>query len=493
MTISMTFSSRSLVGAVRFAATFVAASTFLGSSVAAQSRAPTRVEGIVYDSVSRRPLALATVQLLRVGSEREMQTTEADRAGRFRFDAVEEGEWMVGAWHARLDSVGVRQLARRVRVESGKRRELLLSVPSARTLIGRMCGDSTVRDSLGLVFGTIRQADQDRTARVGSVRAKWTETIIARSGISEQVVGFDQPTSPEGEYVACGVPKDSRFQIQASAGDDSSGVIEMQTGATGLHRLDLYVALSRRRIDTSITRIEDSNTVSIDTVLTPYRTGTGRLDGIVRRGDVPLPGALVTLWGTGLEARSNEQGRFTLAMLPAGTHTLDVRVIGYAPRREAVDIFANETTTPILEMERGVTLDTMRIRAWATRDYGRFNETEFLQRKRRGGGVLFSPEDLARENPITMSQLYARALFVRVRWDIATGESISMGANDRRCTPAFLVDGVGVNDEEFLMLVRPEQLIALEIYRGGTAPAELAGSNPCGLIAAWTGKRPARN
>jgi hypothetical protein len=88
-----------------------------------------------------------------------------------------------------------------------------------------------------------------------------------------------------------------------------------------------------------------------------------------------------------------------------------------------------------------------------------------------------------------MSQLYARAQFVRVRWDIATGESITMGANEKRCVPVFVLDGVEIKDEEFFMLQRPDNLVALEIYRGSSAPAELAVPNPCGTIAAWTGKR----
>lgn len=83
----------------------------------AQSVSRGRVQGVVYVSVSRRPLSQATVQLLRVGSDSGMRTAEADSAGRFRVDSVTAGDSLVGAWHARLDSVGLTQLAR-----SGPRR-----------------------------------------------------------------------------------------------------------------------------------------------------------------------------------------------------------------------------------------------------------------------------------------------------------------------------------------------------------------------------------
>jgi hypothetical protein len=39
------------------------------------------------------------------------------------------------------------------------------------------------------------------------------------------------------------------------------------------------------------------------------------------------------------------------------------------------------------------------------------------------------------------------------------------------------------------MLVRPDHLMALEMYRGSATPTELAVPNPCGAIVVWTGRR----
>jgi hypothetical protein len=321
------------------------------------------------------------------------------------------------------------------------------------------------------------------------VRAQWSEVQIRGVSITQSTVGFDQPSGESGEYVACGVPTDTRFQIQASAGADSSGVLDIPADASGLRRLDIFVASSQRRADTALVRVEDSTGVLVDTVITAYRRGTGRLNGRMTRSGVPFPGAIATMWGTGLEVRSDQAGSYTLSRLPLGTHTVEMRAVGYEPIRRIVDVLPEDVSAIAVDLVRVTTLDTLRIRAWAMRDQGPFKEAEFLRRKRRGGGIFLSPDDLNRENPATMSQLFSRAAFVRVQWGVAAGESLTIGSGLRRCTPAFLIDGRESGEDDFFMLVRPDNLLALEIYRGSATPIELAVPNPCGAIVVWTGRR----
>jgi len=78
--------------------------------------------------------------------------------------------------------------------------------------------------------------------------------------------------------------------------------------------------------------------------------GTGRLQGVVRGttrgGDalVPLSYAVVSLPQRGLERFTDGSGRFLLTELPAGSHELLVRRLGYTPWRGTVRIAAGETT-----------------------------------------------------------------------------------------------------------------------------------------------------
>lgn len=450
-----------------------------------------RIAGVVYDSVARRPLAAATVQLLRIGSTNDMRTVTADATGRFQFDSVSTGEWSVGAWHPRLDSLGVAQLAKRTTVKRGKRREVTLAVPSAQSIVRRLCGDSVARDTLGVVMGTVRIADAAQSGTQATVRFTWYEWEIRGKQISQQTVRLDQTTSETGEYLACGVPVDSRFKAQAGTPTDSSGVIDVQPdNYHGVYRLDLFVGSPTRRLDTAIVTLKDSAETAVDTVVTPYLVGAGRVDGQARRPGGALAGAMVTLWGTGREVRTRDDGTFTLAGMPLGTHTLEMRAIGFEPARRTVDILPGAVATASFEMAKVTTLDTMRIKAWAMRDQGNFKEAEFLARKRRGGGVFLSPQDMARLNPVTMQQLFSQAGWVRTRWDIATGETVTMGVGQFRCTPLLILDGRPIDEESFFMTVRPGMILAAELYRRSGTPAEFSGPMTCGTIVVWTGDRP---
>ena len=69
--------------------------------------------------------------------------------------------------------------------------------------------------------------------------------------------------------------------------------------------------------------------------------GSGRVRGHVTGATGrPISGAHVTVWGTGIEMVTHEDGAFTLGNLPGGTHTLEARAVGFAPARQPMDIVA---------------------------------------------------------------------------------------------------------------------------------------------------------
>src|SRR5690606_28873960 len=59
------------------------------------------------------------------------------------------------------------------------------------------------------------------------------------------------------------------------------------------------------------------------------------ITGEIRAADthVPLAGALVAIAGSSTIAETGDDGRFTLAPVSGGAHTIVVRRIGYAPGR----------------------------------------------------------------------------------------------------------------------------------------------------------------
>lgn len=79
---------------------------------------------------------------------------------------------------------------------------------------------------------------------------------------------------------------------------------------------------------------------------------TGVLSGTVSAGrsNAAIEGATVTIVGTKLSAVTGKDGRFTIADVPAGDHTLRVRRFEFAPREDRIRIAAGDTTRADYEL-----------------------------------------------------------------------------------------------------------------------------------------------
>jgi TonB-linked SusC/RagA family outer membrane protein len=74
--------------------------------------------------------------------------------------------------------------------------------------------------------------------------------------------------------------------------------------------------------------------------------GTGRITGTVTTADgSPVADAAVTVQGTALSARTGPDGRYTLAGVPAGTHTVRAAQLGLATASISVTVAAGQTAT----------------------------------------------------------------------------------------------------------------------------------------------------
>jgi TonB-linked SusC/RagA family outer membrane protein len=81
---------------------------------------------------------------------------------------------------------------------------------------------------------------------------------------------------------------------------------------------------------------------------------TGRITGTVldSASGLPIAGVTVAVAGTNLGAMTAENGRFTFASVPPGTHSLDARRVGYAPgKRSGVVVTSGQTSTVDIRME----------------------------------------------------------------------------------------------------------------------------------------------
>jgi hypothetical protein len=490
----------------RFLTPAVSSLLMLGSalwsaSLAAQAPSPFRgrVEGLVYDSVGRTPLRGAIVQLM-TSDYATSRAVVADQRGRFRADSLEPGSWLVAALHPRLDSLGIRQFARGIEVKARGTSRVTLTVPTARKLVAQTCGAAVAADSSGYVHGTVRAIGDDwrgfrargTAAARTVVRLRWQEVSLGADGVERQGAGIEADVDSLGRFVACGVPANSRLAVRAWRGADSTGVLEMIVPGEGIAAMDLVIGRAEHvTMATLPSEPSDSGAGPTVTVL----RGNGALEGVARTANgQPIANALISVWSTGQEVRTDSAGRFAMQALPFGSFTLEARAIGFEAERQSIVLLPDSTTWATVLFESLVVLDTIRVRALRTAVLGRdFTEFE-TRRKMLGSGHFYGPEDLDRRNLMRMTDLFRATPGMRVTSAGTMGDQLFMRGFGllQWCRPVVFVDRVRFEREARLEnIVQPADVRAVEIYLSPVSvPQEFSqGVTGCGVIVIWTGPR----
>ena len=475
---------------VSFIVMFVIPLLARGQAPSAPSRAR-GVAGVVYDSLAGHPLADAVVQLVATnpasGVARSMQS---DSLGRFIFEDVPDGRYMLGFIHPVLDSLGLDPLVRDVSVAGPHQIHVDLAVPSSTQLRRAICGQSS--DTSGGVFvGFVRNA-QDASATAGdTVVARWLEITFTDHGLVRRTPRLTATTAANGWFAMCNVPRGGTMMLVANRGRDSTDLLDVDVPADGFLRRDLYVGPSRPAL------VRDSSRRGDSIVASPRRhEGDGQLSGTVVTavGGRPLEGARVGL-ADGPETRADARGEWTLAHAPLGTRVLEVKAVGYFPARRVVDVVgqgggSGSGAMPPMRVALSTleaVLDTVRVTA--ARVFDR-NQNEFEARRRRSAtGRFITAADIARRNPLYVSDLLRMTPGVHVEYDpVQFGKTIKMRGAFGECSPAVFIDGMYVpsfDAEDIDTWVKPERVVGIEIYIDPPPDYQRALSG-CGSIVIWS-------
>ena len=84
-----------------------AGAALLSSAPQAQAPVRARITGIIWDSVTMRPMRSATVRIVRADDPAVGRSATTDVTGSFRFDSVPAGTWLASYLHPVLDSVRI--------------------------------------------------------------------------------------------------------------------------------------------------------------------------------------------------------------------------------------------------------------------------------------------------------------------------------------------------------------------------------------------------
>ena len=345
------------------------------------------------------------------------------------------------------------------------------------------------RDLSGFVHGRVRSVRDDSGEPPATVRIQWLEYTVTAAGATRAVMTLDVPTNADGSYVGCGVPPESIVRIRSWRGADSTGVLESTIPSYGIAQIDLAIG-AQRRVVLAVDSVE-SDTGALGRVT--VARGDAGVRGVTRgAGGQPLANARVSVWGTGLEAVTGADGRFALGNLPTGSYLLESRAIGYQPSRRIVSFEPNTETIVVAQLERLITLDTIKVRALRNRLLGK-DMSGFEERRQRGLGRFLDPEDIEKRMGGRTSDFFWAVSGVRLV-PSSTGDRVTMRGNvSGYCTPTVFVDRMRqfMFDGDLDAIVSPMEIRAIEVYAGFTmTPPEFqVPFDTCGSIVIWTGTR----
>jgi hypothetical protein len=440
--------------------TFGALSSGLQAQADSARRETGEVAGSVYDSVTAAPVAGAVIQLvLAADPDREVHGATSDAKGRFAIVGVKPGRYLIGFLHDALDSLALETPLRVVVVRAGELTKVELAVPSPATILTAACGPVPKADSTGLMLGMLRDARTRLPFDTGSVEVAWQEIAFTTNKIDLSDKRANATVTKAGWFAVCGIPGGVDVAVIGRHDSDSTGTVAFTVPIGGVARRDLFLG------------------------------GTASIRGLVRtERNQPLANARVAIAGRERMATTDSGGAFHLNDIPAGSQTAEIRALGYAPElRTLVLPAASDTTLDVTLTSVKKVMDTIRV--LAQRVYNR-DSNGFLRRKRMGGGHYFDQATVQRERPYDVSRMLFKVPSLRVDQRGFNRRILMRGGfAGGYCTPAFYLNGMKMPSDllgELDFMVRPEELDGMEVYRGGSAPAQFSDFGGCGSIVVWT-------
>lgn len=513
-----------LVAACLLAATLPARAQTPAPAAPASEVALASLQGVVYDSLlTHRPLPGAEVWL-----EGTLLSAKSDGRGRFYFPQVPATRYRIVAYHPSLDSLGFSAPVRTIDLAGLPAAFLTLATPDGRTIYKRQC-PGHARQASGMLLGTVRDARTSEPLAGAVVEVQWREWTIGSGpgdqGPRDEVASAVSDSA--GRYRVCGVPTDAPVALITRRGGAVAGPVEVDLRG-GL------ITAQHITIGTAPAEPGAAAEVAAEPAVEPLRRAGGRtvalqerrapaagaeaatISGRIRnsQGDTPVAEAEVRLFGRTTGAVSGADGGFTLGALPAGTHSLEVRALGFLPKRLTVHLVPGRTLQMAVQLEpTAYVLDPVKV----TGESGNAGIAGFERRRAGGGGTFITEEQIRKRNPASTNDLFLGVAGMELR-SVAGNTAVLMKRaatmtgkfGSAVCFPQYYVDGqprqLGVTNlrtGELValerggapvldlgpnILVSPGEIHGIEIYRGlGAIPPEFARfDSGCGVIAIWT-------
>lgn len=332
------------------------------------------VRGEVRDSVSDRVIPAATLSLLGTST-----AARADSAGQFVLNDLLPGEYTLSVRTPSLDSI--RAASAITLLVTDPMSPLVLRVPTASQLTASICGTALAGASgrgKGAVVGTLRPSSEAATRGV-RIAIDWQD-VVMRSATDVQRVGkrMETTTDSSGAFRVCGVPLETALRVRAFP-------------TRGLSSINMIRLANESRFG-SVDVVVDVDSVPLATL-----RGTVVSDSLA----LPIADADVAIDALRLRARSDARGAFTLSGVPAGTHELTVRRLGFGALRTSITLAGNEDEERRIVLRPVTVLDSVEVTA--ARNDPRL--ADFEENRRLGLGHFLTRDELAKNTGRRMGDL----------------------------------------------------------------------------------------
>ena len=461
--------------------------------VTAPQRAPVveghpTLSGIVYDSLHDEPVRGATVVI--AGSAHQA-ITDSTGAYHFDVDSLPEGVVTVGFFMAGMDSLGITPPPRQVGIHHGESALLDLGVPSMRTVLHVICRDSAT-EGKGMMLGVVRDAETDAPLPGALVVVMWTEMNIGTSSLSKLPKAAHTTVGERGNYRLCGIPSGVALRAQARMGAKASGWIDVTMPPGGVLQRDFL--MGQRQVAAAPAPAPTAPGAAPAAPAAPKPLGSAQLNGTVVGADgKPLEGAQVYLVGTAMGARADSRGIFHLSGLPAGTQTVEVRLLSYSPKRYTVDLSPQRESRLAAVMDaKAQVLGEVTVQGKPTSSIPGFDD-----RAKRGMGTFLNRQDIENRQSILTTDLFRTIPGLTVGFDGSNYIVQSSRSLGNGCQVQWYLDGSPFDNSsnDLDQMLRPDDIEAIEVYKSASeVPVQYQGRDAsCGTILVWTKRTAGRS
>ena len=203
----------------------------------------------------------------------------------------------------------------------------------------------------------------------------------------------------------------------------------------------------------------------------------------------PVEQAFVFLLANGKGGMTDAEGRFSIRDVAPGVDTVQVRYFGFEPSTTVVDLKPGHITDATLLISNAV-LEVADLKVEVRRTL-RGKLRGFEERRLKGFGDFITPQQIERRQPRVPSDMLRAIAGVTVGSEQVgqTEVYFTKGSTSGRCYPTIWLDGQPMRDMKIDEISAPD-LLAIELYKGGTQMPPQWASNSCGLIVVWTKEGP---